>query len=1570
MAAKVESNKILKAIDILVNKRIDDLDLDKTIIATIEQPVNAEKDGSHRVIYNGGVFVAYSLDKQVYAPNTTVYVQVPQNDFSKKKIILSTASEYITEPEENIISNLLSDYVPIGNNTLELINSEYAEYGYGLNSYSSKIFNEQTQTYAPYQDTILLYDRSNETDSQYKINMNALSAYIQEADGILLQADFRTILDEVQQAQSGAEYGLIFDLVFNNKSSAYKTYGEFFDAISEKVGATMKTTTDEKYVVNMKYYKDQLDIALKEDFSGAIVRLRTLFTKYSTYVRVFLDNRKDQFTPEELNLFNAYYYNLTNSAVFSSENQNDIKSYYYEWFNKEIQEEINPTKTISYTLNSSRMTGNPFYYIDFNPQYSISPIDKENFKYIDKIYFYCTGFVENQKKWEWVDKNRLRMAERTENGIEYHGKDIWVKNISFFALKTIEDVETDYRLRVEAPWGALFYSLDEEETLLLKANFIYKNYVNLNDKVNFYWFSKDARIRTVRDEGYDAIAGSGWRRINKEDLFPEIQISASINKAYQNEYLCVAIYNGGEDGTVTLKSRITLFNEFQKRNFEITSNLGTNFKFDVGTPTLTCLIDGKDKFFEFYELQDGERRDKDNQYRFYWSLYTSNGEKFSFDRTYEEVIEELNLASEVQHRLALETEASALKDVVFPKGIYGNQITYPLAKIGGDTGATFECQIYITDEQNPGEDADWYPIGIANLSLTNLSDNYLSDYHVVIENGDQVFQYSESGVAPTIMSAVTPTDFRHTDAQEILPLSAHLYDPNGIEIDSGTYRVKWIYPIEDTLIIPGEDITLINNPSTDNVELYNGTTATFTIENSFDYEKINNQIQCQIIYGEKTYYKDSNLLFTKIGDNGTNGTDIVAKIIVDNDSNSILDDQLLTVFINENNGYSWNIGEIPILKLNLYNRSTLLGSDTFRGNVSWKILGGTSNSYYFSFKDLSQDSCQIDINDEEVNKNNILYHNQLIEASVRVRDTEQEYHAVFPICVVEGTAAQIAAIKKANIYINSKKYLKQILYNSDGRTPIYNKNQGVTIENIGMREIDWEACGGQYNEDNYTYNAVLPYRLILEKNDTEGSMYYSDCGLDTIYILPNDVYAGDSWDNNVTISLLTGSEEDEEPASSTEFDIDFSEIEATLEQAKEKYSLDLATEQTYYDNKVESINETERKAFLNMSGFSEEEWSAAFQELALSIAEQKSKALDEHLERLAHIKLEYQEALDEYEEAIEDIKDELSPDLGRYITFRVPLYFTYNVYGLASVNAWDGNTIDINNEMGYIVAPQMGAGIKNEDNTFSGVVMGREKLYDGHVDSEGKTTNEIDNLGLLGFSHGQRSFFLNSEDGSAIFGLPQTHGTYTDEGEWIVNSLGELEKVTSYTEGRIEFHPGKTSKIGNWKIGSRVLYNVVAKREEGSAIDADAEEIEDAKTGLVRSPRNRRETDYEIPLADYTYPYPKYHYFDIDRENQGVIISALPAYISVKGRPLTVGNAFDSENKDIPNEDGKALLKTGDSIEVSLEPNDKSPFTIYKHFLRYQTDDQGNFVYNDFGEKIPEEWKRTPIAGINVNGEK
>ena len=129
-----------------------------------------------------------------------------------------------------------------------------------------------------------------------------------------------------------------------------------------------------------------------------------------------------------------------------------------------------------------------------------------------------------------------------------------------------------------------------------------------------------------------------------------------------------------------------------------------------------------------------------------------------------------------------------------------------------------------------------------------------------------------------------------------------------------------------------------------------------------------------------------------------------------------------------------------------------------------------------------------------------------------------------------------------------------------------------------------------------------------------------------------------------------------------------------------------------------------------------------------------------------------------------------------------------NTFGLASLNAWDGNTVTIDENNGYIMAPQVGTGEKDSNNRFTGILMGKTETNTGHNQDKKKSSEVEKQVGLFGYAHGLQSIFLDAETGNATFGLPDGYR---------LNSNLEPESLEdNYSEGRIELRPGDVSSIG------------------------------------------------------------------------------------------------------------------------------------------------------------------------------
>lgn len=1061
----------------------------------------------------------------------------------------------------------------------------------------------------------------------------------------------------------------------------------------------------------------------------------------------------------------------------------------------ETDENGNPTiKKMSYTLDSDSMTGSPFQYQQFFKQYQIFPIDIENFLYVDQIIFYCKDFVEKT--------DEIQSLPRPTGW----GDDLFVKNIGFYGLKKIGATNGDYVLKLAMPQGSTLRDITSDSSLRVVGSLTKKN-ETLSTDSSFYWFKEDGRV-TSASNNYRMYGGAGWAYLNKDSGYTFTTTGAE-NRAYENKYMCVCVYKD----QVVLKDYFIIYNEAAKRDLSIVSSLGQKFSFDRGVPTLTCLIDGKDKNFE-------ENGHADNQFRFVWSKQDEYGQVLTFNETLEELKTQMNAASDYSSKKVIKNKIAQLEGSSWDRNI----LTYPVKNI--DSSNTFKCSVYLRDREPQEEEtlADVeYAIGTATLSLKNEGTASPTDYYIRIENGDQVFQYSESGVAPD--------NERYTDPLEIKPLTCHFYDPAGLEVNKKTYTVKWRVPLESSLlVVPAH--AMVMNEANNKIEYCTSEIFPTAIKKDYDYSALNNQIEAIVTYNGVEYSQFTNFFFTKIGENGTNGTDIVAKISpIDNSLINKNSSLALEIYSKrQENKYIWNTKQSiqdDVLQLDLFQRNEKLElNDTF---VAWSMSysGGTK---YMSCEANGQ-KCKINWNEDSTSGK---YLNYIIKASINytVDGNACQYYAFYPVPVIYYYNDED---KIYPVNIDKTKTIKSITYNADGRNPLYNKNQGIYLSfgdlDVSNKYFVWSAEGGKPLTNNDEHPMSACFKMYLDgQNPTEASNQIRGNGITNVSIIPSDVYNGEYTNNLVRCRI---------------------------------YSSELA----------------------------------------------------------------------------------IDPEIELYI----PIYFSLNTYGLQSLNAWDGNHVELNEDEGYVLAPQIGAGKKEKDNTFTGVLMGTAKTYDMQ---DNKKYDDSGVTGLLGYSHGRQSIWLDAETGSATFGLPENQGTE--------NNL--------YSEGRIHLEPNGESYIGKWRIGSRALYNVTsAASESDKETSWDKIVWKDVKPGPAYK-------SYPVVGAQISVP----------PDAQGIILGANPSYISVKGKPL------NSKTSSIQFNGANTAVKENDSLEVEIDPNKDSAFSIYRHtnWSRNKEDgtvtnyeiDTSNEEYkkenghypkrlDENGREIQKDWYRYPLVGINQFGQ-
>lgn len=129
--------------------------------------------------------------------------------------------------------------------------------------------------------------------------------------------------------------------------------------------------------------------------------------------------------------------------------------------------------------------------------------------------------------------------------------------------------------------------------------------------------------------------------------------------------------------------------------------------------------------------------------------------------------------------------------------------------------------------------------------------------------------------------------------------------------------------------------------------------------------------------------------------------------------------------------------------------------------------------------------------------------------------------------------------------------------------------------------------------------------------------------------------------------------------------------------------------------------------------------------------------------------------------------------VGGKIVWTQPLRICTQSYGSPLLNSWDGNlTFDEKN--GTILSAMIGAGVKNIDNSFSGVLMGDISKTGDPV--SGSLSSYYNGIGLYGFDANSRSFGLNV-NGKAFFGKTGRGQILIDGNKGTITSaLFETEK--------------------------------------------------------------------------------------------------------------------------------------------------------------------------------------------------
>lgn len=901
--------------------------------------------------------------------------------------------------------------------------------------------------------------------------------------------------------------------------------------------------------------------------SSYLNELREIYNVNSTDNVVSVDNAalRDYFAQAESLICGATF-----KTSLVAEQQ--IRGNYGIIFTLEFKGEVDETQTYQkdYVVDIDSMTGNPYQLELGKRQFGIYKVPGASFNRVISIILFTENFPIQKDKSE-VERDQLY--------------DIDVSNIEVNAASVLSSSELNgCALSLLTLDGAIFSeNASENSTIPINAQVKIKGKVADPEiqKIPFYWFIEDLTINN-KSKLYNKYGGKGWRCLNEYNVIdeasrqiewvnkgPKLALDMKTAASRENKIKCVCVYNGN-----TYNKIITVKNYKNTLSVTLVSDSGTEFYYGVGSPTITCLIDGKEN----------------TGYAYSWAVEDEYG----------------NLTQ-------LESAENKLRNIQVQTIVDFN---------------IYKCTVL---------DSTGTIRGTAQIKIANLLETKDS-YNLVIHNGTQIFNYDENGVSPASKANDNPIS--------IETLTFSVYDNVGREISNDVIKhgtIQWKVPIKDTMLtnIIADAGTTTVDAKQENRTFNQALELAYSIQNKYYYNYKNNDIELTIQYKEMNLKAKTNLVFTKQGESGTNGSAFSCQI-VPNTTSAAPKYAVLNMTDKASDGSYrqgyFNFGaEQFLISTSLSTRAPFKvvvykdGEEVFSGSqsssdqtvlVSWSML---ANTYTSKFSDAS------DLNISE-------------------KYGTMSYTGLAHDKLESGTKAG-ANIIKCTVY-----------YNKDNDKQTLTVNLPVII----------------------SYVTNPQYRIYLKDYSGFSYVQYTSDGA-----LPK-------YDNTNPF-----------------------EVEVYNNSALVNTSYNWSKAGNYYSFSNEAFVDSQDLVHLNSSVYTNK--LAENQRNFKPIANYKGIC----------------------------VNNTVICECGNYGTIYIPIHFYLNKYGLSQLNGWDGNSINIDEDGGFILAPQMGAGSKNAANQFTGVLM-------GEVQESNKQNVEI---GLFGYADGARSFTLDASDGHAIFG--QGQGSFT-----------------------------------------------------------------------------------------------------------------------------------------------------------------------------------------------------------------
>lgn len=606
--------------------------------------------------------------------------------------------------------------------------------------------------------------------------------------------------------------------------------------------------------------------------------------------------------------------------------------------------------------------------------------------------------------------------------------DITISNIGIYAAKKNEADNNGYSVSFSIPQGLYFNEKQTDDKHII-AIAKAKNVALTAESasMSYYWFIQDNSIG-LDSLDYCLYGGRGWKCLNQYNTLSNDPITREWLPA-SAEY--VLSFDDAKLYDNQLKV-VILYNDVTLSNTISIKNYAAKHQISIDSDTTQFYFDNGST-----KLTCNVTNAEGLALTYHWVKYEPDGSSTVIDT---------NINS-------IQVNAS---DIV--------------------ESAKYECTVYYEDEL----------YGTTAITLYN-SLTMEGSYHIEIENGTQVFKYNEDGISPASSSLAQP--------QELKDLKIILYDNLGNQIGDSIVSqcpIEWKVPTTNSMLNIANinpDITIEKN---EDYDLYkNNVSLKMGIASIYNYNNTNNNIEARLVYNGIRLTASTNFIFIKEGEVGSNGTNIVCRIIPDTVDNNYsfpvciyFKDQYIYPNFNSISG------DIPKFKALLFEN----GEEITYDKVEWSFL---TNNYgrtpagvkiedptFYSVDSTGRVSCRLTSDEEPAN---------ILQAKVTYKDNI--YYATLPLITIELKSNYDAVLSNGFYYAEYNNSGNNAKY--DSSTPfkftILDNNKDISL--VDDMTYTYGVVGSYYNNGNWITQRHLTLSAAkLDKNKklVKPSLTYQD----------------------------------------------------------------------------------------------------------------------------------------------------------------------------------------------------------------------------------------------------------------------------------------------------------------------------------------------------------------------------------------------------------------------------------------------------------------------------------------------